>query len=306
MRESKATNLLDSDNPKIDTPLLLPKKYFSKIKSLVKISKEKLNDIFNRTRERTLNLFDKYNPLNNKATDKITNWFNHLKDNVLDIFSKIQGKVTAPAPTPPEFKLDKEALKVTKRYEIDLKEVGLSLYDPLSLLKKIKPLVIKKFKKYPSTKQQITLVCLMKKTNPATGEETTDNAHFHSYYEEIFDGSNFDEIYEKITQKVILSCEEFLRNSSLWKFYKGLKLILNINEIKRLLASSYIPLPDFLKNKNAIINPQNGDQKCLLWCVTINELLKTTPNLKDSGRITKILKKKSESFNVKDINFPCD
>ena len=72
----------------------------------------------------------------------------------------------------------------------------------------------------------------MKKTNPATGEETTDNAHFHSYYEEIFDGSNFDEIYEKMTQKIILSFEEFLKNSSLWKFNKGLKVILNINEIK--------------------------------------------------------------------------
>ena len=91
----------------------------------------------------------------------------------------------------------------------------------------------------------------------------------------------------------------------MWKFHKGLKVILNINEIRRLLASSYIPLPEFLKNKNAIINPKNEDQKCLLWCVTINELLKTTPDLKHPERITKILKKKAESFNVKDINFPC-
>ena len=108
-----------------------------------------------------------------------------------------------------------------------------------------------------------------------------------------------------MTQKIILSFEEFLKNSSLWKFNKGLKIILNINEIKRLLASSYIPLPEFLKNKNAIINPKNEDQKCLLWCVAINELLKTTPDLKHPERITKILKKKAESFNVKDINFPC-
>ena len=63
----------------------------------------------------------------------------------------------------PKFKLNKEALNVTKRYEMDLEKDGLSLNDPMSLLLKIKPSVIKKFKKYPSTKQQLTLECLMKK-----------------------------------------------------------------------------------------------------------------------------------------------
>ena len=68
--------------------------------------------------------------------------------------------------------------------------------------------------------------------NPATGEETIDKAHFHSFYETIFVGSNFDEIYEKMIHKIILSFEEYLRNSSLWKFYKNLKVIHNINKIQ--------------------------------------------------------------------------
>ena len=72
----------------------------------------------------------------------------------------------------------------------------------------------------------------MKKTNPATGKETIDKAIFHSYYEEIFEGNNFEEIYEKMVQKIIKSFEEYLKNSSLWKFYKSLKIILNINKIK--------------------------------------------------------------------------
>ena len=49
----------------------------------------------------------------------------------------------------------------------------------------------------------------------------------------------------------------------------------------------------------------NGDQKCLLCCVAISEILKTTPNLRNPGRVTKILKKKAESFNINGINFPC-
>ena len=41
----------------------------------------------------------------------------------------------------------------------------LALHGPLSLLLEIKPLVIETFKEYPSTKQQLTIVCLMKKKN---------------------------------------------------------------------------------------------------------------------------------------------
>ena len=139
-------NLLDEDVPNINTPLLKPKKY--NINNLVERSKEKTNNLFNKTKEKVLNLFDKYNPMKNK--EKITNWYNNLKENVLDIFDNIQGKDITPTA---KFVLDKEALNVTKRYQMDLKKFELSLYDPISLLRKIKPLVIKKFKKYPGTKQ---------------------------------------------------------------------------------------------------------------------------------------------------------
>ena len=167
--QTKIPNLLDSDNPKIDVPLLLPKKNLNKnLNKILVNSKEKTNNLFDNTKEKILKLFDKYNPLNNKGIERIKNWYNYLKDNVFDIFNKIQGKTSTTIPL--KFELDKEALNVTKRYEIDLKKSELSLYDPLTLLEKIKTLVIEKFKKYPSTKQQITLVCLMKKTNPATGE----------------------------------------------------------------------------------------------------------------------------------------
>ena len=115
---------------------------------------------------------------------------------------------------------------------LDLEKPGLYLHGLLSLLGKMKPLVLKQCKKYPSTKQQLTIVCLMKKTNPPTSEETIDKAHFHSCYEEIFSRSNFDEIYEKMKDKIIQSCEEYLNNGSLWKFYKCLKIILNVNKIQ--------------------------------------------------------------------------
>ena len=224
-----------------------------------------------------------------------------MKKSVSDIFDKIQAKIG----NKPEFKLDKNFLKVSKRFELDLKKYGFDLMDPLSLLKTIKPLVFEKFKKYPITKQQITLECTMSKTNPATGEETKTNAHFHSHYEEIYEGTNFDETFDRMKDKINASFENYMNNSSQWKFHKSSKIFLNINNIKKLKASSYIPLSSFLAPKKAIVNPRNNDQKCFLYCIGINELLKTTPDLRNAGRITEILRKKVESFNIKGMEFPC-
>ena len=205
----------------------------------------------------------------------------------------------------PKFELDKKALGVTKRYALKLKKGGLSLYDPFSLLKEVKPLVLEKFQEFPNTKQQLTLQYEMKKTNPATEETKTDKPHFHSHQHLIFEGGDFDETYQKMQDKIILSFEKYMNESSQWNFQSGLKLILNINNVKLLKGSSYISLPKKLRNKHAIINPENEDQKCFLWCVAIHELLKENPNLKNPQRITKTLKRKANSFNPNGMEFPC-
>ena len=183
---------------------------------------------------------------------------------------------------------------------------GLNLYNPLKLFETIKPLVFEKFKKYPSMKQQITYECLMKKRDLVTKEEETDNSHFHSEQQKIYEGSNFDEIYKIMVNKIIESFETYSNNSSQWVFEEGSKIILNINNIKLLKGSSWIPLPSFLKKKKAIINPKNYDQKCFLWCIAIHKLLKTNPNFKHPERISNILKKKAEKYDLKGVNFPCE
>ena len=64
-------------------------------------------------------------------------------------------------------------------------------------------------------------------------------------------------------------------------------------------GSSYIPLPDWISKKRAIINIQNRDEKCFLWCV----LRYLHPKEKDASRLTD-LKKYEHSLNTKGINFP--
>ena len=46
-----------------------------------------------------------------------------------------------------------------------------------------------------------------------------------------------------------------------------LKLYLNIAKYEPLKSSSYIPLPNALANKKAIITVKNVDNKCLMWAL---------------------------------------
>ncbi|GFQ65098.1 uncharacterized protein TNCT_338041 [Trichonephila clavata] len=67
--------------------------------------------------------------------------------------------------------------------------------------------------------------------------------------------------------KVIASCNEFENKGSGWEFQEVVKNELKIAIYKPLAAASYIPLPPKLKNKKAILNIKNEDQRCFLWCV---------------------------------------
>ena len=222
--------------------------------------------------------------------------YEKLEKNIASLFFK---------PDETKFELDKEALGVTERYVLDLEKNGLSFYDPLTLLEKLKPLVLKKFKEFLNTKQQLTLQCETKKMNLKTGEIEIEKPHFHSFQSQILEGSDFEEIFEKMKDEIILNFEKWISRGSQWQFERGLKLILNINKTRLLKGSSYVELPKKLRDKKAIINPKNKDKKCLLWCVGINEVLKENPNLKNPQELPKIIKKKTENFNTKGMDFPC-
>ena len=234
--------------------------------------------------------------------DKITkepksekDWYENMKKSIMNLFFKPSV----------EFKLEKKALNVTKRYIIDLKETGLNLMDPFNVLKEVKPLVFEKWKENPKTKQNLSIICLMEKMSSANEEVVTKEANFNSKYVEIFEGDDFQEIFKKMTDEIVKGFEEFIENGSMWVFIEGLKVVLNINKIKKLGASSWIPTSKELDKKKAIINPENYNHKCFLWCVGISELLKEDPNLKDARRITNKLKRKVENYNIDGMHFPC-
>ena len=64
-------------------------------------------------------------------------------------------------------------------------------------------------------------------------------------------------------------------------------------------GSSFIPLPEFIKKKNALTNIKNEDDKCFLWSV----LRYLHPVQKNGERIND-LKKYENDLNFKGIDFP--
>ena len=88
-----------------------------------------------------------------------------------------------------------------------------------------------------------------------------------------------------------------------WGFVRVDGLVLFTDIWDPVKASSYIDLPEELKNKNAIINMKNEDNnKCFLWCV----LRALNPKNSHPERIDKDLKSKENTLNMEGIAYPVD
>jgi hypothetical protein len=72
--------------------------------------------------------------------------------------------------------------------------------------------------------------------------------------------------------KIQTSFEEFTSRGSGWALHCITKIELYTAEYEPLHGSSYIPLPPKLAAKKAILNIQNGDMKCFIWCLLAHKL----------------------------------
>ena len=63
--------------------------------------------------------------------------------------------------------------------------------------------------------------------------------------------------------------DAFQMLGSNWRFKLVQKLEINTVVYKPLRGKSYIPLPDELAKKNAVINVKNKDDQCFKWCITM-------------------------------------
>ena len=88
-------------------------------------------------------------------------------------------------------------------------------------------------------------------------------------------------------------------NGSGWYFKEVLRLEVHTVEYNPIKGSSYIDLPEWIKNKKAIINIKNRDDKCFIWSI-----LRYLYTKEKDAQYLKDLRKYEFSFNTKGLTFP--
>ena len=91
---------------------------------------------------------------------------------------------------------------------------------------------------------------------------------FNSRMTEIFQGSNLNEIVNEMFTHMKTQIENPALRNSRFVFDEVLFLDVNFHQLNLTRGSSYIPLPSWIANKNAVINPKNeNDEECFKWAV---------------------------------------
>jgi hypothetical protein len=156
--------------------------------------------------------------------------------------------------------------------------------------------IIRNNLKNKQLKTKITLLAEFKKD-----EKIYEEKNFKTKTEIITKATNLGEFYSIAKNKISNEMEAFELKSSGWVLNRILRMKLNINRYNPLRGSSYIPLPQTLAKKKAIINIKNDDDKCFLWSI----LAKLHPADKDPQRVSKYKEWENEFDEpLKGIKFP--
>ena len=86
-------------------------------------------------------------------------------------------------------------------------------------------------------------------TEIKTGEVIVKDAAFHSEQEVYLEGTDTDEMYMKMKDRVIENLTVFQKGQSGWRFRSIVRLNVFTAEYKPLKGFSYIPLPSCLSSK---------------------------------------------------------
>ena len=113
---------------------------------------------------------------------------------------------------------------------------------------------------------------------------------FNSGMMNVYNLSDLNEIVDETIDNKKFQIESPALLTSRFLFDKVLFTNVNVHQLNLTRGSSYLPLPDWLARKKAMINPKNEDQECFNWAVITASRWEEINNNKD--------------FNWSGIGFP--
>ena len=98
------------------------------------------------------------------------------------------------------------------------------------------------------------------------GQERVELA-FNSLMMSVYRGSKPDQIVDGMIDNMKFQIENPVLLNSRFVFDEVLYLDVSFHQLNLTRGSSYLPLPDFIGKRKAVINPQNGDEECFKWAI---------------------------------------
>ena len=108
-----------------------------------------------------------------------------------------------------------------------------------------------------------------------------------------------DQIVDGMTANMKFQIENPALLNSRFVFDEFLYLDVNFHQLNLMRGSSYLPLPDWLVSKKAIVNPHNDDEECFKWSVITAE----NAGMKDPQCVSN-LRKFMDNYNWSGLEFP--
>ena len=200
------------------------------------------------------------------ARRRVTNFGNWLTGYVgpkqtPQVLREIAEHVRAnyPPKQPFEVRESDSALRNFARvYAID----GMAVTDARSFLGSARENITSVLRNNRRTKVKLILKCYMEKPS-ILGEIIIQPFAFHSNIEVNLDGTDEEDLYITMTEKIIEKMAKLEQASgSGWRLHSIIKFELHTVRYNPLRGETWVPLPKELANKKAIINPKNEDNKC--------------------------------------------
>ena len=152
-------------------------------------------------------------------------------------------------------------------------------------------------------KFNMVLVCMMEQQLLSRDQGVIglnqSKAYFRSGTRKNLKSTDVNEIINLCYKRILNDIDVYQENGSGWYFVEVVQLEIHTVDFNPSKGSSYIKLPECISNKKAIVNIQNKDEKCFLWCI----LRYLYPKESHDERLAD-LKKYENELNTKGISFP--
>ena len=181
-----------------------------------------------------------------------------------------------------------------RRYRID----GILSMDPDTLLNRIRRFLIDLLKKNSRTgavRSQTTTWIRFRKDR-----ELVELA-FNSRMTNVYNLSDLDETVNEMIAHMKRQIENPALLNSKFVFDEVLFTNVDFDQLNLMRGSSYLPLPNWLACKKAIINPKNEDQECFKWAVIVASRWEEINN--NPERISKLVRFEA-NFDWSGMEFP--